>query len=98
VIVVWAVNLALFVYAVLDVARTPPAAVRTLPKPLWFLVLLLPLFGPVAWLLTGRPARGARPAKQARGAPDDDEEFLRDLRREAEERRRRSRDPRDDEV
>jgi hypothetical protein len=98
VIVVWAVSTVLFVYAVLDVARSAPAAVRTLPKPVWFLVLLAPLLGPAAWLLVGRPARTRRPGKQARGAPDDDDDFLRDLRRETEDRRRRSRDPRDDEL
>ena len=86
------VVLGLFAYAVVDLVSTPASAVRTLPKPLWFVVVLPPLFGPLAWLLFGRPrrARGEVPTAPARPvAPDDDEEFLRDLRR-------RSRDPRDD--
>ena len=87
------VVLGLFSYAVADLVSTPASAVRTLPKPLWFVVVLPPLFGPLAWLLFGRPRRprGAAPtAPPARPvAPDDDEDFLRDLRR-------RSRDPRDD--
>ena len=87
------VVLGLFSYAVADLLRTPASAVRTLPKPLWFVVVLPPLFGPLAWLFFGRPRRpkgdqqAAPPSRPV--APDDDEEFLRDLRR-------RARDPRDD--
>ena len=86
-------SLGLLVYALVDLVTTPASAVRTLPKALWFLVVLPPLFGPLAWLLAGRPRRGhgrptaAPPARPI--APDDDEDFLRELRR------RRS-DPRDD--
>jgi hypothetical protein len=87
------------VVAFLDVLRTPPGDVRTLPKPLWLLVVLPPFFGPAAWFLAGRPARGtATPPRRKveQRPPDDDEEFLRELRRRAEEQRRRARDPRDD--
>lgn len=96
------ISLALLVYCVLDVLTTPRAAVRSLPKPLWLLLVLAPLVGPAAWFLAGRPPRGTarqplRPtAPPERGAPDDDEEFLRELRRRAEEQRRRAKDPRDD--
>jgi hypothetical protein len=96
------ISLALLVYCVLDILTTPRAAVRSLPKPLWLLVVLPPFFGPAAWFLAGRPPRGTtrtplRPAAPPeRRAPDDDEEFLRELRRRAEEQRRRARDPRDD--
>ncbi|MDP9465708.1 MAG: PLDc N-terminal domain-containing protein [Actinomycetota bacterium] len=87
------VVMGLFAYAVADLVKTPASAVRTLPKPLWFVVVLPPLFGPLAWLLFGRarrPRGNLPPAPPARPvAPDDDEDFLRDLRR-------RSRDPRDD--
>ncbi len=98
-IIAWGVSLVLLVYTVLDLARTPAEQVRVLPKPAWLLVLLVPLLGPVAWLLTRRPAGapGRRPRPE-RGAPDDDEDFLRKLRREADDRRRRARDPRDDDV
>ncbi len=87
------VVLGLFAYAVVDIVSTPASAVRTLPKPLWFVVVLPPLFGPLAWLFFGRARRprgetpAAPPARPV--APDDDEDFLRDLRR-------RARDPRDD--
>lgn len=93
-IVYGAVTLLLLVYAVVDLTRTPGPQVRTLPKPLWYpIVVLLAPLGCLAWLLLGRPRRdGAAqtPAPPARPiAPDDDEDFLRELRR-------RSRDPRDD--
>ena len=85
------VSLGLLVYALVDLVTTPASAVRTLPKALWFLVVLPPLFGPGAWLLAGRPRRAGRtdapPARPL--APDDDEDFLRELRR-------RRPDPRDD--
>ena len=86
------VGVVLLVYALVDLVTTPARQVRTLPKPLWFVVVLPPVFGPVAWLLAGRPAkadrgRAAPPARPV--APDDDEDFLRELRR-------RGRDPRDD--
>ena len=93
-IVYIAVSLVLLVYTVVELTRTPAAQVRTLPKPLWYpIVVLLAPFGPLAWLLFGRAKPGAAaapPAPPARPvAPDDDEDFLRELRR-------RSRDPRDD--
>jgi hypothetical protein len=91
------VALVLLVFCVVDVVTSPRESVRTLPKPLWLLVVLPPLLGPAAWFLAGRPRRGAAgQPKAAPGAPDDDEDFLRELRRRAEEQRRRARDPRDD--
>lgn len=86
-------SLLLLAYCVLDVATTPAERVRGLPKPLWFAVLLLPVAGPVLWLLRGRPAKGSGGAAPRRpvpppAPPDDDEVFLRQLRRRAEEQRR----------
>ena len=85
------ISLGLLVYAVVDLVTTPAPAVRTLPKWLWAVVVLPPGVGPLAWLLFGRarrgPATSGPPARPV--APDDDEEFLRELRR-------RKADPRDD--
>jgi hypothetical protein len=65
--------------------------VRTMPRALWVLVILLvPLLGPVAYLLTGRPVaeggtphgpHGRRPVRPRSGpsAPDDDPDFLKTL-------------------
>ena len=86
-------SLGLLVFALVELTATPGTAVRTLPKPLWYVVLVLPLIGPLSWLLLGRPRRrdrstpSAPPARPV--APDDDEDFLRELRR-------RRLDPRDD--
>lgn len=53
------VSLAMLVYCVLDIIRTPDAQVRNLPKLLWLLlVVILPLPGGVAWLMAGRPVPG----------------------------------------
>ena len=98
-LVVFAVGLVLLVYALTDLARTPESQVRSMPKPVWFVVVLAPVLGPLLWLVAGRPSggRGRTPPAAPRGGPDDDEDFLRGLRRDAEDRRRRARDPRDDE-
>lgn len=85
-------------YCVLDVATSSRADVRGLPKPLWFLVLLLPLVGPVLWWVFGRPAPGSGRARPTvlpgvpppSSNPDDDAEFLRELRRRADRQRRES--------
>jgi hypothetical protein len=89
------------IYALVDCLRSDGQDVRVLPRPAWFLViLLLPLVGGVLWIVAGQPRDGdgsERPRSRP-VAPDDDPEFLRQLdlerRRRAaeEERRRRERD------
>ena len=88
-----ALSVGLTVYAIIDCARTGSTEVRALPKPLWLLVVvLLPVLGPVAWLVAGRSRRGPSPAPPSRPvAPDDDPEFLRELERR---RRREAQDER----
>lgn len=67
------VELCLVVYCVLNVITTPDSAVRNLPKLLWLaLVILVPIVGPVAWLVAGRPqgpATSSMPYKGNRGLP-----------------------------
>jgi len=75
--------IALYIYFVIDVARTPGGQTRTLPKFVWLLiVVLLPLIGGAIWLALGRvwPANGS-PFGRRRGpvAPDDDPKSLRKL-------------------
>ena len=85
--------LALYIYAMLDLLRAPSAEVRLLPKWLWAVVVLfIFLFGPVMWLVLGRPraeyppaggdgggggSGGRGPGPRGPVAPDDDPEFLR---------------------
>lgn len=72
------IELVLLVYCLVDCIQTEPAAVRTLPKPVWvLLIIVLPLFGGVGWLLAGKPERaamGARggswPSPKASGSSD----------------------------
>ncbi len=54
--------------------------VRAVPRALWVLVVLfIPLAGPIAYFLWGRPvARGARPSARP-SSPDDDPDFLRSM-------------------
>ena len=68
----------LTVYCVVELAQTKGARVRTMPRWLWlFVVICVPVIGPFAWLLTGRPTSRPRPRPLA---PDDDDDFLRGLR------------------
>jgi hypothetical protein len=81
------VAITLFVYAVFDLAATPADRVRYLPKPLWFLVIVLPGLGPLLWLAAGtqRSAPGGgrtsppRPPRPGPKGPDDDPDYLRGL-------------------
>jgi hypothetical protein len=88
--------LTLFVYCLFDVIATDKELARNLPKIAWvFVIILVPLIGPIAWLVLGRPKGGAllpgtSTAPPRRGAtrptaPDDDPEFLRRIRRPGED-------------
>jgi hypothetical protein len=57
-VLAWLLVLALTVYTVVDCVQTDERRIRTLPKALWvLLILVLPLVGPIAWLIAaGRPA------------------------------------------
>lgn len=69
----------LTIYCVVEVAQSNPGRVRAMPKWLWaFVVICIPVIGPVTWLLAGRP-EGSRTGRRSLG-PDDDEDFLRGLR------------------
>lgn len=86
----------LTVYAVVDCLGTDERELQGLPRTVWLLViLLLPVFGPIAWVLLGRNHAHPGPAPRSGGtvAPDDDPEFLRRLeehkRQQAQEERLR---------
>lgn len=83
----------LTVYCLFDVRSTAPHLVRGLPRPAWFLVVLVPVVGPLAWLVAGRPNRPRRGPTRPRSVtgPDDDPDFLWEI-----EKRRRRRPGGDD--
>jgi hypothetical protein len=59
------IELVLLVYCLVDCIQTDSADVRTLPKPVWvLLIIVLPLFGGVGWLLAGKPESGASPSSR----------------------------------
>lgn len=53
---------AIMIYAIVDVTISSKTQVRSIPKPLWFVVIVLfPLVGAVLWFVLGRPRRAAGP-------------------------------------
>ena len=86
--------LAAYISFVFDVIGAPAMAVRSLPKMVWLLVVVVvPILGGLLWLVFGRPRlAGGRWGRQP-VAPDDDPRFLRELDEQAwRERMRRRRD------
>ncbi|WP_066081815.1 PLDc N-terminal domain-containing protein [Pseudoclavibacter albus] len=96
-----ALTIALSIYAVVDCAMSEPRRIRIFQKQLWLvIVLLLPLIGPLCWILFGKglitingggassaASSTATPNYGGQRAPDDDTEFLRKLREETPEER-----------
>ena len=79
-------SIALTVYCLIDLGMTPAGTqVRNLPRWAWVVVILLfPIFGPIAWLAAGRPKAPTGPGVGVRPdgrvlAPDDDPEFLAEI-------------------
>ncbi len=75
-------GLAVYIWFIVDVLRTPGASTRTLPKFVWLLiVILLPLLGGLIWLIAGRPKLDRPGRRRRRGpiAPDDNPAFLRQI-------------------
>lgn len=75
----------LAIYCLIEIVQSDPRQVRQLPRGLWAIVVLVPLVGPIGWLVAGRPNGdgGTAPAMKPRTrmvAPDDDPDFLRSLR------------------
>jgi hypothetical protein len=79
------VALGLAIYCFLDCIQTDARRVQTLTKGAWLVgILLVPLFGPLGWLMRGRPRGTSRGGPTRRGpapprGPDDDPDFLRGL-------------------
>ena len=88
-----AVQLVLLILALISALSAD--RVRAMPRPLWVLVILLiPLLGPVAYFLSGRPLpppQEGGPVRRPRprpASPDDDPDFLRSMNTEQSRRER----------
>lgn len=83
------IAIGLAVWAIVDIVLIDENRVRAMPKPAWILVALLPILGPLLWLLVGRARiQRARPARTGPIAPDDDPAFLRQLNKDKEQEER----------
>lgn len=74
----------LAIYCWVEVAQSDPRDVRQLPRGLWALLIVVPLIGPIGWLVYGRPNGSDNPrpprSRPRTLAPDDDPDFLRSLK------------------
>lgn len=71
-----AIALALAIFSLIDCIQSDERRIRNLPKWAWFLlIILIPIAGPVIWLLAGRPTRASaggeasRPTTRTAGFP-----------------------------
>ncbi len=76
----------LAIYSWVEIALSDRSQVRQLPRSVWALIVFIPIFGAVSWLVLGRPNGtaavqvAARPKPRPKMvAPDDDPDFLRTL-------------------
>jgi hypothetical protein len=95
-LIVGFIELALLIFCLVDVISIYESRIKTLNKIAWvFIIILVPVIGPILWLVVGKERGRNLPARRARDtrpvAPDDDPEFLRnaDARESQEARIRR---------
>ena len=87
------IELGLLIFCLVDVISIYESRIKTLNKLAWvFIIIILPIIGPVLWLVIGKDRSANRPAERARDArplaPDDDPEFLKTAgQRESQEAR-----------
>ena len=53
-----ALSVVVSIAAIFMINRSHDADVRTLRKPLWFIVVLVPIVGAIGWFWLGRPEQG----------------------------------------
>ena len=80
----------LTVYTLVDCALFDRNRIRGLPRWVWiFVLILVPVIGPLLWLFVGRGRQGKAGGRVQRSmAPDDDPEFLLRLKKEGEQKER----------
>ena len=87
---------ALLVYGLIDCARADSYELAGLPRPVWYVLIFIPVIGPLAWIAVSRSqryGRGSQPQRPAPLPPDEDPEFLRWL---AQQEKRRKKDKPDE--
>ena len=75
-------GLAIWLYGLIDCARTEQEMVRNLPKWAWLIIIIIfGSLGSIAWLLVGRPKTVGLPKRRPNKMipPDDNPEFLKKL-------------------
>lgn len=72
-ILLYLIPIALHLYVLFDILQTK--VVSLMPRWAWFLVQVVPVIGPVLWLISGRNFPRFKRGK----GPDDDPDFLRRL-------------------
>jgi len=83
-LIVGFIDLALLIFCLVDVISIYESRIKSLGKVAWvFIIVLLPILGPVLWLTLGKergnPDQTAQRAARSRApkGPDDDPDFLR---------------------
>lgn len=77
------IAIALLVYALIDCFQTDSSRIKSLNRIAWLaIIVLIPIIGPILWLVAAKADAQQRPAPPPKPqvAPDDDPEFLRQLR------------------
>jgi hypothetical protein len=81
---------ALMVYGLVDCGQTRAHRTRYMPKAVWLvLIVILPIVGPLAWLLFGKNRETGTTAPRRR-APDEDPDFLWKLDRDVKRQQQRA--------
>ncbi len=80
-IIFFVIEIGLLIFCLVDCISIYESRIKVLNKIAWvFIIILLPLLGPILWLVIGKDRSRDRPAERARDgrplAPDDDPEFL----------------------
>ncbi|MEJ1230481.1 MAG: PLD nuclease N-terminal domain-containing protein [Galbitalea sp.] len=89
------IGLALLIFCLVDVISIYETRIKSLNKIAWvFIVILLPVLGPILWLTLGKYRAGAAASSRSAGgsrrplAPDDDPVFLKNATRHEEQEAR----------
>lgn len=57
-------TIGLLLYCLIDLWQTRDLEAETLPRPAWILIVaLIPIIGPIGWLVFGRPAHEDEPSR-----------------------------------